>query len=1362
MLTSPTLSGFRTAIFVLLSMTAFTISTQAQTTFALSGRVKYSTGLPASGATVTLTKTVYNVSPNEVSTDHATADADGQYSFQVEGRCSVTYEVQATASENVDGEALPPSNKSAFGGCMDSDITLGAIEIAAPHPITLGGVVSDQFATPVQGLTVTMTRTKYNLNPNVVTTTTTTTDGSGHYQFSTFSRCSIVEDFKASIGTYVFSADTATSGCVDDNNDHLNLTISFGIQENAGETSCNKGVGRPVNVANGNVYLEQTDFVLPGPGEAIAVIRSYNSSSFNVGLFGRGWTTLYDEKVSLTANNQLELTLSDGRTVSSLTPDFFGQIVRNGDGSYTVTFKDGGVHQFNSLGQLISLADRHGNQTILVYSNGRLSSITDPSGRVVAVTTNGDGRVLSLTDSMGLISTYTYGNSAELLSATYPDNSAYNFSYVAGPDGPVLGAIMDALGNIVERHDYDSQGRATSSEAGGGVEHYTLSYVSATETDVTDALGRMTKYFYKSVRGRRAVERVEGLCSCGGGSSQTQTWTYDDHLNVTSRTDALGRITSSTYDSSGNPLTITDPTGTVSYTYNQFAEVLSSEDQLNGVTTDTYDAQGNLLTTTNALGKITSFSYDQRGLLLTVTDARGKISGFAYDANGDLIARTDALAHNTHFVYDGRGRLTSATNTLGNITAFAYDALGRLKQVTQADGSTVSYDYDLAGRRTSTTDARGYRSTYAYDGANRLTSQTDAANQTTSYGYDAMSNMTSMTDARSRVTNYVYDDFDRLVKITYPPATAGATQLFETLTYDAAGNVTQRTDTAGRVTGNIFDNLNRVTNTTDADHKTTSFEYDALSRMTALVDALGQRYRFNYDAVGQLKHIRRGAAVMSFTYDAVGNRRHRTDYNGALTTYDYDALNRLKTVDYPDATVVAYTYDKLSRLQTATNKNGTVNFDYNKMNRLTGVTDVFGQLLGYNYDNNGNRTKLNINNTLIETYRYDAVNRLTKILDATGAAFTFDYDATNGLTQKKAPNGVKTTYQYDGLDRLTRMLDTKGATTVADHQYQFNAASQITQIAEPTNAGNYSYDALDRLTAAAYTNALQTSESYTYDSVGNRTSSHLSPSYGYQPFNRLAGTSSASYTYDTNGNLISKTDASGTVQYIWDFENRLTQVTLSNGSTVSYKYDALGRRIKRISSAGVSTNFVYDGQDVVKDLNSDGSTVDYINGLGIDQKLRLTDSRLTATGPLYFLQDHLGSTTTLTNSLGNSVAQITYDSFGNSTGNSSTRYDYTGRERDTDTGLMYYRARWYDPQLGRFISEDPIGLAGGINQFGYVGNNPRNATDPSGLHEIDVHYYLTYFLALKTGCFKGWEAHEIAHEDQRTDAGISRIPSRRR
>ena len=234
--------------------------------------------------------------------------------------------------------------------------------------------------------------------------------------------------------------------------------------------------------------------------------------------------------------------------------------------------------------------------------------------------------------------------------------------------------------------------------------------------------------------------------------------------------------------------------------------------------------------------------------------------------------------------------------------------------------------------------------------------------------------------------------------------------------------------------------------------------------------------------------------------------RHRTDYNGAGHHYAYDALNRLKTITYPDTTTVSYTYDKLSRLQTATNENGIVEFRLQQDEPGDGVTDVFGQVVDYNYDANGNRTKLSLNSAIVATYNYDPVNRLTKILDAAGAALTFDYDVTNKLTQKKAPNGVKTTYQYDGLDRLTRLLDTKGVTTVADHQYQYNTASQITQIAEPAITRSYGYDAVDRLTSATYTNPLQPNENYSYDAVGNRTASHLSASYTYQRFNRLTST----------------------------------------------------------------------------------------------------------------------------------------------------------------------------------------------------------------------------------------------------------------
>jgi len=162
---------------------------------------------------------------------------------------------------------------------------------------------------------------------------------------------------------------------------------------------------------------------------------------------------------------------------------------------------------------------------------------------------------------------------------------------------------------------------------------------------------------------------------------------------------------------------------------------------------------------------------------------------------------------------------------------------------------------------------------------------------------------------------------------------------------------------------------------------------------------------------------------------------------------------------------------------------------------------------------------------------------------------------------------------------------------------------------------------------------------------------------------------------------------------------------------VTYKYDALGRRIQSAPSTGVSTNFTYDGQDVAQDKTSTNVITEYLNGPGIDNKIR----QKTGNTLYYFAQDHLGSTTALTDSKGALVERETYDAYGNTAGSTKTRYSYTGRERDALTGLLYYRARFYDPQLGRFISEDPIGLAGGINSFAYVRNNPARFTDPSGL-----------------------------------------------
>ncbi len=485
----------------------------------------------------------------------------------------------------------------------------------------------------------------------------------------------------------------------------------IGDGENDGTCSCHARIGGPVNVTNGNMYLQQGDYTLPGVGAAINITRTYNSNSQRIGLFGRGWSSEYDESVTAYDNNLARLNRQDGRAIylgrsvgsagsfAPLEGDFQGSLVQNGGTNFTVTTTDGSVRQFNSAGKLVSLSDRIGNQTTLAYdSGGKLTSVTDPFGRVLSFTTNTNGQVLSISDTMGTIATYTYGAANKLLSVTYADNSAFQFAY----DGNNrLTTVTNALGDVVESHTYDGQGRAITSERQGGVEHYSLNYVNATETDVTDALSHVTKY------------------------------------TIVARTDALNHIVSYSYDANGNRLSETDSLGTATYTYNGLAEVLTATEKLNGVTTNTYDASGNLLTTTDALNNPTTFTYNARGQVLTATDARGKVTTLTYDAVGNLTQSRDANSITTFYFYDARSRLTKVRDALSRSTLSAYNAVGRVNKITHPDLSFVTFVYDLAGRRTSVIDEKGNATSYAYDGAYRLIAVTDALSHATTYAYDA-------------------------------------------------------------------------------------------------------------------------------------------------------------------------------------------------------------------------------------------------------------------------------------------------------------------------------------------------------------------------------------------------------------------------------------------------------------------------------------------------------------------------------------------------------------------------------------------------------------------------------------------------
>jgi RHS repeat-associated protein len=313
------------------------------------------------------------------------------------------------------------------------------------------------------------------------------------------------------------------------------------------------------------------------------------------------------------------------------------------------------------------------------------------------------------------------------------------------------------------------------------------------------------------------------------------------------------------------------------------------------------------------------------------------------------------------------------------------------------------------------------------------------------------------------------------------------------------------------------------------------------------------------------------------------------------------------------------------------------------------------------------------------------------------------------------PNSVTTNYTYDNLSRLLSVLHQLSGSTIDGASYTLDSAGNRTAKTDQ-RAGvtsNYTYDAIQQLTQV--TQANNTTESYSYDPVGNRTASLGVSSYTTNASNELTATLNASYTYDSNGNTLTKVVSSNTTTYVWDYENRLTSVTLpSSGGTVTLKYDPFGRRIEKSSSAATSA-FAYDGDNLIEETNSSGTVVArYSQTDNIDEPLAMLRSSATS----YYQADGLGSVTSLSNGAGALAQTYTVDSFGKQTASSGSlvnSFQYTGREFDTETGLYYYRARYYDSSTGRFMSEDPIDWLGGdVNFYRYASNQPSMFIDPLG------------------------------------------------
>jgi len=379
---------------------------------------------------------------------------------------------------------------------------------------------------------------------------------------------------------------------------------------------------------------------------------------------------------------------------------------------------------------------------------------------------------------------------------------------------------------------------------------------------------------------------------------------------------------------------------------------------------------------------------------------------------------------------------------------------------------------------------------------------------------------------------------------------------------------------------------------------------------------------------------------------------------------------------------------------------GKYGFAYDNMGRMIGTTTQYAFLPGtppptfsnsYGYDPASNRTSFIAQDGITNAYAYDTLNRLSTLTDSGAGQFSMGYDALSRRTRLTRPNGITTSYGYDPVSHLQSILHKLGVNTLDGATYGYDLAGNRTSKTNQLNStvSNFGYDNIYQLTGV--TQGATSTETYTFDPVGNRLSSLSVPSYTYNSSNEVtAAGSAASYTYDNNGNMLTKTADTGSTTFTWDFENRLTSVQPPGQTTVTFKYDPFGRRIQKGGSV-----FVYEGSNLVEEADASGNlTARYVFGPGVDEPFGAYRG-----GAWEFYQaDGLGSITSLSSSTGAVTDSFVYDSFGNvisSTGSFSQPFRYTGREWDADTGLYYYRARYYDPNTGNFLNEDPMGFKAG-------------------------------------------------------------------
>lgn len=1050
-----------------------------------------------------------------------------------------------------------------------------------------------------------------------------------------------------------------------------------------GKNSC----GSPtwsVNMVNLSLFVTDTPLWYSSPiGPSVNISLSYNSqaSITEYEPFGNKWQFNYGTYLVVDSGGVVTAIMPDGRN-DIYTPDgsggytkpyqVFNTLTKIAENHFEMAFPEGTVYVYNIPSGTTSL------QPFLV-------AIRDAHGQQLTFGYNTAVQLTTITDAMGRVTRLMHNTRGLITGVTDPFGRFASFEYDAHSN---LIRMTD-MGGYWSILSYDSDVYLTGIESERGRWTFYIEPAVATSNGMNPYPapgGTMWENYRITVTnplGGKEEYHYDGY--------HRQAWyvsprDYVAYVNSSNNNYTNAKKTHYTYyrGQRGEIDRVTYPGGGyIDYNYDSSGNRNSLMDSHGHTVRNSYNSMSRVTSTTDPRGNVTNTTYASNGIdLLQIQNGLGSIT-MAYNNTHDITAITDRLGKTTSFAYNSYGQITSGTNAMGVVTNYAYNTNHQLQQVAVGGQALESFTYDAVGRVRTHTNATGLALTYDYNNLDNITRITYPDGSFVSYSYSSCCPhlKDSETDRSGRTVSYTYDALKRLTEVTNPEG--GVIKY----AYDANGNMTQLIDT---------------------NNHSTSFEYDGDNRLV-------KKFFANSDECNPVE----------FTYDNAGLLTARTNARDIRTSYTYDANHNLTTIRYSDGTPgVTYQYDNYNRLTQRQDEIGTHTFSYDATSDLISIDGPWADdTVSYQYDTLGRRTGITPQGGSPLSYTYDMLDRLTNIRAGTSTgAYAYTYAGANPLVQSLSrPNNSATTYQYDSLKRLTGVSNKNSASAIIN-QYV------------------YAYNNRDLRTSETITNGMPIT-----------TFRNESITYNYNVVNQLTSTVSPSmaFVYDEDGNMRKGYTPDGYVfTAAYDAEDRLKSLEYTDNSgivrktTYHYRGDSFLAEVKAYANGASAsdTRFVRDGLLPLQERDASNSVVRaYTWGLnmggGIGGLLNLKQG-----GQDYaYLYDGKGNVTTLLSSSQAVITTYTYDAFGNlmaKTGTVNQPYQFSTKAHDETTGLSYYGYRFYTPASRRWINRDPIGERGGMNLYGFVGNNPLNSIDSDG--RVPLPLVTGFIGGLANGLASAW------------------------